>query len=478
MSRESVRIALTLAALNDLEVKSADIKNAYLTAPVTEKIWTILGPEFGEDAGKKALIVRALYGLKSAGAAFRNHLADCMRTMGYSPCMADPDLWLKAELRPSDNHKYYSYMLLYVDDALCVHHDAQTALEDLDRYFQMKENSIGDPDLYLGAKLRKTTLPNGVQAWSTSPSKYIQEAVRCVEAHLHKEYGNRKLAKRATAPFPRDYIPELDISPELAAKQANYYQSLMGILQWMVEIGRVDMLTEVSMMASQLAMPREGHLECVFHMFAYLKIKHNSRMVFDPTYPDIDMNAFKECDWKEFYPGAKEAIPENKPEPRGKDVDLRLFVDADHAGDMVTRRSRTGFFIYMNMALVSWYSKKQATIETSVFGSEFVAMKVAMEVTRGLRYKLRMMGVPLTGPTYTYGDNMSVIHNTQRPESTLRKKSNAICYHAIRESVAMGEMLTAHIPSVDNPADLGTKVVPGGQKRNHLVSKLLYDLVD
>ena len=82
VSRESVRIALTLAALNDLEVKSADIKNAYLTAPVTEKIWTILGPEFGEDAGKKAIIVRALYGLKSAGAAFRNHLADCMDTLG------------------------------------------------------------------------------------------------------------------------------------------------------------------------------------------------------------------------------------------------------------------------------------------------------------------------------------------------------------------------------------------------------------
>ena len=80
------------------------------------------------------------------------------------------------------------------------------------------------------------------------------------------------------------------------------------------------------------------------------------------------MSHFKECDWKDFYPGAEEAIPTNMPEPRGKDVDLRLFVDADHAGDMVTRRSRTGFFIYMNMALVSWYSKKQPTIETYVFG--------------------------------------------------------------------------------------------------------------
>ena len=82
VSRESVRIVLTHAALNDLEVKSADIKNYHQTAPVTEKIWTILGPEFSEDTGKKAIIVRTLYGLKSTGVAFRNHLADCMKTSG------------------------------------------------------------------------------------------------------------------------------------------------------------------------------------------------------------------------------------------------------------------------------------------------------------------------------------------------------------------------------------------------------------
>ena len=99
----------------------------------------------------------------------------------------------------------------------------------------------------------------------------------------------------------------------------------------------------------------------------------------------------------------------------------------------------------MNSALVNWLSKKQATIETSMFGAEFVAMKQVMEAVCGLRYKLRMMGVQISGPTYVYGDNMSVIHNTQRPESTLRKKSNLICYHAVRESVAMGEPLTGHI---------------------------------
>eukprot|EP01082_Thalassiosira_pseudonana_P011697 g10090.t1 g10090 contig4:1199731-1200276(-) len=79
VSRETVRIALLIAALNDLPVWAADIMNAYVTAPNQEKIWTTLGPEFGEDAGKKAIIVRALYGLKSAGASFRNHLGECMR---------------------------------------------------------------------------------------------------------------------------------------------------------------------------------------------------------------------------------------------------------------------------------------------------------------------------------------------------------------------------------------------------------------
>ena len=107
-----------------------------------------------------------------------------------------------------------------------------------------------------------------------------------------------------------------------------------------------------------------------------------------------------------------------------------------------------------------------------------MAMKAGMEALRGLRYKLRMMGVPISGPSYIYGDNMSVIHNTQRPESTLQKKSNAICYHAIRESVAMGECLTCHIPTHENVADLATKILPGGRKRNHLISLVLHDIND
>ena len=178
VSRDSVRIILTIAALNDLEVKASDVQNAYLTAPCEEKVWTKLGPEFGADQGKSALIVRALYGLRSAGASFSRHIADCMRHLGYNSCKADPDVWYKPMVRPDDGEKYYSYMLLYVDDCLCIHHDAETALQQLDKYFQMKPGTIGDPDIYLGGKLRKVQLNNGVWAWGMSPSKYVQDAVR------------------------------------------------------------------------------------------------------------------------------------------------------------------------------------------------------------------------------------------------------------------------------------------------------------
>ena len=139
VSRESVRIALTVAALNNLEVKTADIQNEYITATVTEKIWTVLGPEYGQDCGKKAIVVRALYGLNSAGAAFRKYLALCIQHLEYVTCKEDPDVWFKPEVRPSDGHTYYTYVLIYVDDVICIHHDGVSTIHMIDKYFQMKK---------------------------------------------------------------------------------------------------------------------------------------------------------------------------------------------------------------------------------------------------------------------------------------------------------------------------------------------------
>ena len=131
----------------------------------------------------------------------------------------------------------------------------------------------------------------------------------------------------------------------------------------------------------------------------------------------------------------------------------------------------------MNKALVQWLSNNQYMIQTSVFGAEFVVIKIGMETLRGLRYKLRMMGIPLSDQSLIYGDNMSVIHNKQRPEYTLGKKRNSICYHAIRQSFSMGESMTAWVPTGENTADSFTKVLYGSKQR-HIVGNVMRDIYD
>jgi hypothetical protein len=188
--RETVCIALLLAALNDLNVKVGDALNAYITAPITKKVWTVLGPEFGIDAGKSAIIVRTLYGLKSAGAAFCAHLASFMCQMGYTSCKANPDVWYKAETRPNDNFRYYAYILCYVDNILCIHHNPMTVLNLINWYMPLKPSLVGDPDIYLGAKLKMTQLDNGILVWGLSPFKYVAQAGKNCAKHLTDKLNN------------------------------------------------------------------------------------------------------------------------------------------------------------------------------------------------------------------------------------------------------------------------------------------------
>jgi histone deacetylase 1/2 len=481
VSRETVRIALTVAAINDVDVWAADVLNAYITAPCREKVWTTLGPEFGTDCGKKAIVVRALYGLKSSGAAFRAHLQGFMKEMGYKPSKADPDLWWK-EQTDSGKHsgkpkQYYAYILCYVDDLLVIHHNPKKVMDKINGYLPLKEDSVGPPEFYLGAKLRKHTFDDGSSCWGLSPAKYVQQAVKNCETYLQEKLdGKYSLPKRAENPFPTEYRPEEDVSELLEPSEATYYMQLIGILRWMCEIGRLDICTETSMLSSFSAMPRKGHMEAVLHIMGYLKLHSNSRLMFDPLKPDVSNDGFVEYhEWGREYEEAEELLPPDAPKPLGEPVLLRMFVDSDHAGDKVSRRSRSGFVITLNHGVIDWLSKKQSTVESSVFGAEFCAMKHGIENLRGIRYKLRMMGVPIDGASRVYGDNMSVVTNSSKPESTLKKKSNSVCYHAVRESVAMGETLVTHIPTQFNLADLFTKVLCG-QTRKTLVSRLLWDV--
>ena len=477
VSRESVRIALTYAALNDIDVTAADIKNAYLQAPSSEKHYVICGEEFGlEHVGKVALITRALYGGKASGADFWRHLRSCMRHLGFTSCKGDSEIWMRPALKDS-GEKYWEYVLLYVDDALCISMNGRHVLEqEIGKHFLIKEESVGPPEIYLGNKVSQLVMPSGRRAWGWSSSQYVQNAIKNVEEYLKKK-GKDSLPRKATSPFSTEYRPELDVSAELNPQEAAHYQSLIGILRWIVELGRADVTVEASMLASCLALPREGHLKQLYHVFAYLKAKHNAEMIFDPTEPDIDESKFQEEDWSSsVYADAKETLPSDMPEPRGFGFKIIAYVDSDHAGNEVTRRSRTGFMVFLNNAPIYWTSKKQGSITTSSFGSEFIAMKECCEYLRGLRYKLRMMGIPCDFPSYIYGDNQSVLVNSSVPTSVLKKKSCSIAYHFVREGVAANEWRMTYINTHDNPADLLTKALRNGEKRMKFVRMFLHHI--
>ncbi|KAI2502900.1 Reverse transcriptase (RNA-dependent DNA polymerase) [Fragilaria crotonensis] len=383
VSRDSVRIALTIAGLNGLKVMACDIQNAYLTADCREKIWTIAGPEFGSEAGTIFLVRKALYGLKSAGAAFRSLLADTLMDTGYKPTKADPDVWIRPATK-SNGFEYYEMVLCYVDDILSISDDPKSTLLALTSTFKLKDDKIEPPDIYLGAQLGCMQVDD-IECWFMSAEKYVLSAVKNVEEALAKK--GLRLPTKCYTPLSSDYRPELE------RKNVKAY------------------------------------------------------------------------DWYDFYRDAAEAIP--------IDMTTHCFVDASHGSDRATRRSQTGILLFCNKAPIIWHSKRQNTVEASTFGSEFQAMKNAVELTESLRYKLRMFGVPIDNPTNVFCDNEAVYKNTTMPESTLKKKHHSIAYHRCREAVAAGTVRIAKEGTKTNLSDLFTKLLPQA-RREELLDRFTY----
>ena len=474
VSRDSVRILLMIAALNGLDLQSADIQNAFLTAPNLERCYMIAGPEFLEhERGRVFIVKRALYGLKSAAQAFRSFLAQHIEDLGFFQSEADPDVWLRPAVKP-DGQEYYEYVLCYVDDILCISADAMSVMQQLQKKFKFKKDLIEEPTNYLGAKVKKMEL-DGHMIWTISAYDYVKAAVANVETTL-KEKPKWKLPGGAVTPMVTSYEPELDGSPELNEDDHRYYQELIGILRWATELGRVDILHEVSLLSQYQACPREGHMEQVLRIFAYLKVVDKLKLYMDHQFPDFSRKLMKSSreEFQMMYRGAKEELPARMPLPRGRIVEITAYVDASYATNKVTRKSHTGYIIFVNKAPVLWYSKKQNTVEGSTFGAEYIALKTCIEAIVSLRFKLRMFGIPIVEePANVFCDNESVVKNSTKVESVLNKKHNSVAYHYVRWNVAAGVIQVSWISTDDNLADLFTKRL-SAERRTYLLYGFTY----
>ena len=204
--------------------------------------------------------------------------------------------------------------------------------------------------------------------------------------------------------------------------------------------------------------PRVGHLERLKRIYGYLASHDKGAIRVRTDKPDYSELPDTTYDWMHtVYGNVRENIPIDIPEPAGNNIILTTYVDANLYHDYITGRSVTGIIHIVNQTPIDWYSKRQATVETATYGSEFVAARIATDQIIDLRTTLRYLGVPVDRSTYMFGDNESVVKSSTIPHSTLTKRHNALSYHRVREAIAGKIIRFFHIKGENNPADIVSK---------------------
>jgi hypothetical protein len=270
-----------------------------------------------------------------------------------------------------------------------------------------------------------------------------------------------KFKEGDTPLVPGDH-PELDTTEFLSDVEQNLFQRMIGILQWIVHIGRYDVCFATSSMSRFASAPRVGHLSRVRRVFGYLRANPKKSIKINPSdigdLPEPISDNIRE-EMKMEYPDSIEEISERDPTPRGKALRITVFVDSDHAHDQKTRRSITGLLGFIGCTPIMARSKRQTSVESSTYGAEFSAARTAVEYIIGMRLFLRSLGVPVEGPSILLGDNRGVVLSATQFTSVLTKKHHAISYHKVRESIAAGIVDFRWIDGNNNLADLMTKPV-------------------
>jgi hypothetical protein len=431
-----------LAELNQLELWGADVGNAYLEATTKEKVYIIGGPEFGSLEGHTLIIFKALNGLRSSGLCWYQRFSDVLRAIGFHQTRAEAEIWMR------ENDGLYEYIAVYVDDLLIAAKDPGSITKVLSEKHKFKLKGVGPLTYHLGCDYFRDddgTLCCG-------PRKYI--------AKIMDQYENMFGCKprEYTSPLEKGDHPEIDQTDELNDKGIKQYQTMIGCLQWAVSLGRFDIQTATMTMSRFRVAPRSGHLARLQRMYGYLKKFSSAAIRVRVLQPDFDGLPDQDFDWcNSIYGKVEEILPKDAPRPLGNKVTTVTYTDANLYHDMLTGRSVTGILHLCNQTLVDWYSKRQATVETATFGSEFTAARIAVDQIIDLRTTLRYLGVPVNARSYMFGDNQSVVTNSTIPHSSLHKRHNALAYHRVREMIAAKVLAYYWIDGKNNPADIVSK---------------------
>ena len=423
VSLRSLRMVVFLSQLNNLEIWGADVGNAYLEAYTDEKLCIMAGPEFKELQGHLLIMVKALYGTCSGGARWHDRLFDILQEMKFKPSKADPDVWMRLE----PGGTCYEYIAVYVDDLTIAAKDSQAFCNELKKKYNLKLKGVGPLEYHLGCTYKKD--PDGTLA--ADPRRYVNQILESFE-RMFKEKP-----RKSRPPLEGGDHPELDTSELCDEHQTKQFQTLIGQLQWLISLGRFDIALHVMSLSRFRAQPRKGHLDRAKRIVGYLLFLPDGAIRFRIGEPDFSSLKDQEYDWtRTVYSGACEQIPHDIPKPLGKHVQTTHYVDANLHHDLATGKAVTAALHFLNQTPIDAYTKRQSTVETATYGSEFVAARTAVDQIIDIRTTLRYLGVPIRDKSYMFGDNKSVVTSSTIPNSTISKRHHLASYHRVREAIA------------------------------------------
>lgn len=451
----STRILFVVAEANAQEVLVGDLSSAYLHAYTKEKVYFICGPEWGkEKEGCIAVVVKAVYGLVGSAHAYHQHVFETMSNKGWKCSEIDSDIWMR-KAQTSEGTYLWEYVAFYVDDFIIVSRDPAKIGKELNAIFSVKE--ITEPNKYLGANVKFVE-----GRFQFSSEDYLKEILSQLRGEGNIPNLDEKRPdgiRKFKTPMATNDHPEMDGTDYLNEREHRIYQRLMGILQWLVSLGRFDICYTVSSLSRFNSAPRMGHMNRAIRVFGYLEQTPKKSIVINcdelTNLPAMDANLH--ADMMKKYPDAVEERSNREPETLGRALNLTVYADADHAHDQVTRKSITGIIVFIGSTPIIAKSTRQGSVESSTYSAEFNSARAATELVIGLRLLLRSLGIPQDKPSLLLGDNLGVVQNATLFTSALKKKHNAISFHRVREAVAAGIISYAHIDTALNLADIFTK---------------------
>jgi hypothetical protein len=246
VSLRGLRMVAFLSELNGLNLRATNIGIAYLEAKMSELLFIVAGPEFGDLEGHMLIIYKELYGLCSSGLRWHERFSPCLRDMGFFPCKAEPDIWM----RRVDDH--YEYITTYVDDLAISSKDPKAITNTLMNKYKFKLKGTGEIEYHLGMSFCR----NDRNELCISPQWYIEKMV-----DKYKRLFGESPSHCPQSPLESNDHPEIDSSEFLSEEDIQKYQSLIGAMQWAISIEHFDIAVHVMTMSSFRASPHRGHLE-------------------------------------------------------------------------------------------------------------------------------------------------------------------------------------------------------------------------